>query len=406
MKKVFLGAVLCLSITATFVSCSDNNDDPTETPSATVDPNNFQGEINGDIILDASKVYYLKGKLVVKSGATLTIPAGTRIVASEGQVKDGVYSVPYLIVDRGGKLFVKGTASSPVVFEGAEHKRGYWGGIVILGKAPSNRSSTGESKSELGDLTYGGTDKTDSSGEISYLVIKDSGFRYNPEKEFNGLSLFGCGSGTKVSYVFVSEGADDGIESFGGNPSYDHLVLIDNADDQFDWTEGFSGTADYIYAKRTGKYANKFDDQGPGNRGIEADTQDTNPETTFGNGASNPTISNATFIGGGKNADSSVDTESQAFKLRAGTEGIFKNIVLAEWITGLDFETDRTFTWFTSGVKISDIRFVNVAKIWKAKATTANTNPDLSTVFSINANATGAGSGVDLPTWAKGWTGL
>jgi len=112
----------------------------------------------------------------------LIIPAGTRVVGAQG--------ANYLIVDRGGKIFINGTQTNPVVFEGAQHTQGYWGGIVVLGNAPSNRSASGTSTSELGDLTYGGTNKADNSGVIKYLVIKDSGFKYNPEKEFNGLSLF------------------------------------------------------------------------------------------------------------------------------------------------------------------------------------------------------------------------
>lgn len=393
MKKNFLKAAFCLTLMASastiMVSCSRNNDD-TEVATSSIDPANFKGTIASGttITLDPAKTYNLNGKLLVENGATLIIPAGTKIVAAQG--------ANYLIVDRGGKLFVNGTESKPVVFEGAQHTQGYWGGIVILGNAPTNRSASGTSSSELGDLVYGGTNKTDNSGSIKYLVIKDSGFKYNPEKEFNGLSLFGVGSGTTISYVSILNGADDGVEFFGGNVNADHLVVIGVGDDSVDWTEGWQGTASYIYAARSKEFLNAVE---PGNRGVEADTQDTDPNTTNGNGVSNPTISNMTLIGNTKGS------ESQGMKIRAGSNGKFDNVVIANFATGLDFETDRTYNWFLGGNYLTNIRFVNVGTNWKAKATTAMPNPELSTVFTISSTSTGAGSGTALPTWAKTWSG-
>jgi len=394
MKKTFLkAALLSLTTIATFTITSCSNDDNRDgndngnggNPSATINPADFKGSIASGttVTLDPSETYQLTGKLVVEEGASLIIPAGTQVVAAEGST--------YLIVDRGGKIFINGTESDPVVFEGASHQPGYWGGIVLLGNAPSNRSASGTSTSELGDMVYGGTNKEDNSGSINYLVIKDSGFKYNPEKEFNGLSLFGVGSGTTISHVYVTDGADDGIEFFGGNVNVDHIVVTGVGDDSVDWTEGWQGSASYIYAARKKEY---FDATEPGNRGIEADTQDTDPTTTFGNGVSNPAIKNATFIGNLKGS------ESQGLKLRAGSQGKFDNIVIANFNTGLDFETERTTDWFTSGNYITNINFVSVPTVW------ASEDIDMSEVFSINPEASGAGNGTALPDWAKNWTGL
>lgn len=393
MKKNFLKATFCLTLMAsasTFVvSCSSNNDDEMVEVGSSVDPANFKGSITSGttVTLDPTKTYNLNGKLLVENGATLIIPAGTKVVSEQG--------ANYLIVDRGGKIFVNGTESNPVVFEGKEHSQGYWGGIVILGNAPSNRSASGTSSSELGELVYGGTNKADNSGVLKYLVIKDSGFKYSPEKEFNGLSLFGVGSGTLVSYVSILNGADDGVEFFGGNVNADHLVVIGVGDDSIDWTEGWQGSASYIYAARSKAFANASE---PGNRGLEADTQDNDPNTTNGNGVSNPSISNMTLIGNTKGS------ESQGMKIRAGSNGKFDNVVIANFATGLDFETDRTYNWFLGGNYMTNINLVNVATPWKAKATTAMPNPALGGVFSINAAAVGAGSGTALPAWAKTWS--
>ena len=393
MKRSFLRAALCLSLVGTLtsvaVSCSNRDDEETTTSTnaSNIDPNNFQGKISSGttVTLDATKTYQLNGKLLVENGATLIIPAGTKIVAAQG--------ANYLIVDRGGKVFMNGTSAQPIVFEGSENKQGHWGGIVILGNAPTNRSASGTSTSELGDMVYGGTQTNDNSGVMQYVVIKNSGFKYNPEKEFNGLSLFGVGSGTTISHIFITDGADDGIEFFGGNVNVDHLVITGMGDDTIDWTEGWVGTAEYLYAARKKQYATTAE---PGNRGIEADTQDTDPNTTFGNGASNPTLKHVTLIGNSKGS------ESQAMKLRAGTQGKFENMVLSNFNVGLDFETDRTYAWFESGSYIKNVKFENITTQWKAKTA----GKDLSNVFTVNNNATGAGNGTDLPTWAKNWTGM
>jgi len=403
MKKTFFKAILGLSMIATttvaVVSCS-NNDDEEINNTSSVDPSNFKGDITTNVTLDPSKTYTITGKVAVKAGASLTIPAGTKFQVTAGELNtDGtVKAVSYLIVEKGAKIYINGTAANPVVFEGTTHKQGHWGGIVVLGNAPSNRSAAGTSTSELGELTYGGTDKADNSGSITYVVIKDSGYKYNPEKEFNGLSLFGVGSATKVSYVYVTNGADDGVEMFGGNVNVDHIIVTGVGDDSFDWTESWSGTVDYLYAARKKEFQTAAE---PGNRGIEADTQDTNANTTNGanGGVSNPTVKNATFLG------NTAGAESQALKVRAGSNGIFDNIVMANYATGLDFETDRTLAWFQGGARMTNLRFVNIGTKSKAK-NTAGVAVDISGIYTESAAALGAGAGTALPEWAKGWTGL
>ncbi len=403
MKKTFLTALLGLSMVATvstaFVSCSSDDEPTTETTNG-INPNDFKGDITTNVTLDPNVVYTITGKVAVKSGASLTIPAGTQIKVTSGELNaDGsVKSVSYLIVERGAKIYINGTSAKPVVFEGTQHKPGHWGGIVVLGNAPSNRSAAGTSTSELGDLTYGGTDKTDNSGVITYLVIKDSGYKYNPEKEFNGLSLFGVGSGTKVSYVHVTDGADDGVEMFGGNVNLDHIIVTGVGDDCFDWTESWSGSVEYLYAARKKQYQSAVE---PGNRGIEADTQDTNPNTTNGanGGVSNPTVKYATFLG------NTAGSESQGLKVRAGSNGNFDDIVIANFTTGLDFETDRTLTWFQSGSYVKNVNFVGVTTKSKGK-NTSGAAVDITGIYTENAAAKGAGNGTALPDWAKGWSGL
>lgn len=391
MKKIILKAIFCSTLLTTTVltfSCSTDDNSSTDVNQQELTTDNFKGTIKSgqNLTLDATKIYYLTGIVTVENGATLTIPAGTKFVATGG-------TSSYLIVDRGGKIFANGTATNPIVFQGVNHTPGEWGGLVILGKATSNRSTSGESTSELGDKTYGGKENSDNSGSLTYVIIKDSGAKFSPEKEFNGLSLFGVGSGTKVDNIYIENGADDGIEFFGGTVNASNIIVNGVGDDSFDWTEGWSGTGTNWYAKRRPSAINGE----MGNRGIEADTQDTNPNA---NPVSNPTIKNITVVG------SKEGQESQGAKLRAGTNGNIDNFVIANFITGIDIETDRSLEWFNQGGKLTNVRFIDVTT--KAKGTnTAKESIDVTNAFKPyeNENATGAGNGADIPTWAY-WTGL
>lgn len=132
-----------------------------------------------------------------------------------------------------------------------------------------------------------------------------------------------------------------------------------------------------------------------GNRGIEADNQDTNPDATP---ISNPTLKNVTVVG------TKEGPESQGAKLRAGTNGNIDNLVIANFVTGLDIETDRSVNWFNQGGKLTNVRFINVDK--ESKGTNSKKEAvDVSKAYTTNPNATGAGNGADIPTWAA-WTGL
>lgn len=85
-------------------------------------------------------VYEMVGKVVVDSGVTLTIDAGTLILAREGQGS----SSSALIVSRGGMIDAVGTPLIPITFTSVldgeadldESDMGLWGGVVILGYGP------------------------------------------------------------------------------------------------------------------------------------------------------------------------------------------------------------------------------------------------------------------------------
>lgn len=397
MKKLSVKLFSLLIVAAGFMtSCSNDSETETPTSSFVANADNFQGTItDGEVILDASKTYKLTGKIQVNAGATLTIPAGTVIQGTSG-------TASYIAVAQGGKINVKGTASNPVIMTSGKVTKagGDWGGLVICGKAPINRVTGGAStaQSEVGDLTYGGTIANDNSGSIEYLRIEYAGALFNADKEFNGLSLFGVGNGTKISYVECIHGSDDGFEFFGGTVNTDHLISIGNEDDQFDWTEGWSGTNTNWYGRL---------DYGKGNRGIEAD----NYEFGFANTPiSNPSITNLTLIGPGSTADATAFAENQAMKLRRGTKGIFTNVVIKAWTTGFDIEHDETLANAGTSLKVVDLKIDSDVTTTTKGKTTAVAPATSGVSATVNANflttsttSTGAGNGVGTPSWTTGW---
>ncbi len=398
MKNSVLNFFGILALSATLLtSCSKDDENKNSSPSSTfvINANDFKGQINdGEVILNATTVYKLTGRLQINSGATLTIPAGTKIEGVGG-------TASFIAVAQGGKINVNGTATNPVVMTSglATKAPGDWGGLVICGKAPINRVTGGAStaQSEVAELTYGGATSSDNSGTIRYLRLEYCGAAFNSEKEFNGLSLFGVGSGTTVEFVQAFHGSDDGFEFFGGTVNTSNLVSFGNEDDQFDWTEGWNGTNSNWYGKIS---------FGKGNRGIEAD----NFEQGFANTPlSNPTINNLTLVGPGSVADAKSYPENDALKLRRGTRGVFTNVVVSGWADGFDVEHDESIAGVGTALKANNVTFSDVTRKSTGRTTavppaTAGVSADVSAVFAETTTATGAGNGVEIPSWATGWT--
>ncbi|HTO34991.1 MAG TPA: hypothetical protein VLZ72_02045 [Flavobacterium sp.] len=384
-----LTGLAMLSVLAFTTSCSSDDDNGGNTSTFVLDQNNLKGEINdGTVVLEGGKTYLLTGKLQVNDGATLRIEAGAKIEATD--VESSTPEIRYIAVAQGGKINVQGTATNPVVMTSTTKEPGAWGGLVICGKAPINKATS--ASAEVSDLTYGGTDPNDSSGSIKYLRLEYTGYAYNSEKEFNGVSFFGVGSGTVVEYVQSYEGSDDQFEWFGGTVNAKYLVAINAStsnvgDDIFDWTEGWSGTGENWYGKRTNG----------GNRGIEADN---NSSTHTATPISNPTIKNLTLIGSG----SSIGNEDQAIKLRVGTKANFDNLVLSNWTVGFDVQHDAGISYVNDGtLKATNVKFENV--LTESKGTnSAGEAVDVSNMFTESDSATGAGNGTGKPSWAEGWT--
>jgi len=253
---------LALSITAVctlFLTGCSSNDDFTIDEDDPVENTQLTGSLESDRILDASVQYSITGPYLVKSGAKLTIPAGTVIISQVGTDR-------YIAVEQGGKIDIQGTSSNPVVMRSENNSAGDWGGLLLCGKATTTEGVN--ATAEVGGLIYGGTDNADNSGSLEYLIIRGAGAQINSESQYNGLTLYAVGSGTRINNIAVIDGADDGVEFFGGTVSASNLYFENNEDDAVDWTEGWNGTITNTYVSNSKSFSTA----------LEADGDNGNPK--------------------------------------------------------------------------------------------------------------------------------
>lgn len=309
--------------------------------------------ITSDVTWTADKVHILGGRIAVEDGATLTIEAGTII---KGEAGTGPNATA-LIIARGGKLMADGRADAPIIFTSVADELmpsdiaagnfaspnldpdidGLWGGLIVLGRAPSSFSTNDESfqiegipPSDINGL-YGGSDANDNSGVIRYISIRHGGSNIGEGNEINGLTLGGVGNGTVIENVEVIGNQDDGIEWFGGTVNVTNAVVWNSGDDALDTDQAWAGTMDnfIIICGPTTDHALEID-------GPEGDYRDGH------------TITNGSVKG---------HPASELADFRDGIEGTFSNIYFFGFPDPADngrgdfsLSGDATLANFASGI--------------------------------------------------------
>jgi len=273
MKKLIL--TVLVASTLVFTSCFKDDDTPIIIEETTI-INNGNGNGNGgedcptvavtgfiseDATWTPDNIYQLNQKVVVPDGVTLTINPGTIIKGSAGTGS----LASALIIARGGNINAQGTAEQPIIFTSTsdnitcgqtagtnldENDRGLWGGLIVLGNAPSSFSGdipTAQIEGIPADDTfgqYGGSDSDDDSGFLRYISIRHGGALIGEGNEINGLTLGGVGSGTIIDNIEVVANVDDGVEFFGGNVNASNLLVWAQGDDALDIDQAYSGVID------------------------------------------------------------------------------------------------------------------------------------------------------------------
>jgi hypothetical protein len=295
-------------------------------------------DASGNITLSNDTVWALEGAVFVGNDNTDSI----NLVIEPGTIVFGRSGNDYLVISRGSDIKAIGTVAEPIIMTsyndvlGDEVGAGQWGGVIILGNAPSTKCPQDGTDCSLqvegveSGAVFGGTDSTDDSGTLNYVVVKYAGFEIAPDNELNGITFGGVGSGTTVDYVQVHANADDGVEFFGGSVSAKHLVLTSIQDDSVDWDNGYNGKLQYVYIEHA-------TDGSDANRGIEGDG-DGGDGLDF----SLPKLANITIVGNDFNTD---ELDSEGVLLRDQTGAYITNML----ITGtagmgecLEMDTDET----------------------------------------------------------------
>jgi hypothetical protein len=340
----------------------------------------LQGTLTNNRALAADSTYLLRGFVRVGSGATLTIPAGTKLYGefnSQGS----------LIVLPGGKIIAQGTVQKPIVFssqfsmEGATQspQRGDWGGIIILGKAPINVTGGTAAIEGPGD-TYGGSDPEDNSGVLSYVRIEYAGIAFSPNNEINGLTFGGVGRKTQVDHIQVSYANDDSYEWFGGTVNCKYLIAYRGLDDDFDTDFGFSGKLQFLLGVRDPEVADVS-----GSNGFESDndgTGSTNAPRT------SPTWWNVTLIGPKATSATVVNSNyKRGMHLRRSSQNKINNALLMGWPTGLLIDGANTVADAQNGAMyVKNSILSGIATMFDATDATFKTN--MPTWFAANNGRT------------------
>lgn len=363
----------------------------------------LSGIITADLTLTNDVIWELNGKVVVDNGVTLTIEPGTIIKGREGTGS----LASALIVARGGFIDARGTAENPIIFTSIndnikvgekagtnldENDRGLWGGVLVLGKAPSSFEGDPE-ESQIEGIPaddsfgrYGGTDAEDNSGFLEYISIRHGGALIGSGNEINGLTLGGVGNGTVINHIEVVGNVDDGVEWFGGTVNTSNILVFAGGDDGLDIDQAYSGTI-----------TNAVVIQGNiSDHALEID----GPEGTLQGGF---TIDGLTILG-----ESSAPSGEVA-DFRDGARGTVKNVLVLGINSDQDVELDDAGTAanYTSGnLSFEDWEIVlpegvtDVADIFNDTTTSTTLKTDAADfATAVEANAATKGADLSVFDW-------
>ncbi len=397
MKKLF---VFVLAV-ATAFSCSKDlggEITPINVPTSTT----LSGNITVTTTLTADKEWTLKGYVYVADGATLIIQPGTII-------KSDISEKGALCIERGAKIQAEGTAAKPIIFTSGkpagERAPGDWGGIVILGRAKTNRTSEPTIEGGIG-RAYGGSDNEDNSGVMKYVRIEYAGIAALPNSEINALTFGAVGSKTIIEHVQTIYANDDAFEFFGGTVSPKYLYAYATADDDFDFDFGYTGKVSFSVSRRDPQFV----DTGDAGNGIECDNDGTG---SMAIPITRPVLDNMTLIG--PNDAASLSNHNLAMRWRRATQFEVTNSIFIGYMKGgFSLESNETAQAYKDGGSIFKNNKLgtftaNTSLNFISKATSIISSSDVKTKALADGNSEIESSNAEIlklekPSWTTGWT--
>lgn len=292
-----------------------------------------------------------------------------------------------LVISRGSRLIANGTATAPIVFTSSRYGTstapapGNWGGIVLLGAAPTNNDPSDGAQIEglppaEGRGLFGGTDATHDCGSLRYVRIEYAGYVFGRNNELNGLTVGGCGSSTELEYIQIHRGLDDGIEFFGGTVDVRHAVVTGTGDDSLDYDLGWTGHVQFYIAQQRNVAGEE--------RCIEGDNH---PSAFSRTPLTQPTIYNFSCIGPSDRAGvDRMALSHDGIIIRRGASAILRNSIFAYAADkGIQIDDTDTGTADTaSDLYAAGTTLIDHNIVWRS-------GPDgMSRYFDIDASTTPA----------------
>ena len=197
------------------------------------------GNINTDTKLYKRDVYLLLGDVFVTDSTTLIIEPGT-VIIGDFKTKGS------LIITNGSKIIAEGTQTDPIIFTSSRgvKKPGDWGGLFILGDAPTSKFGNvsslnyGLRTSIYTNFSYGGDNIDSNSGILKFVRIEYAGKRTKEFGYFNGLTLAGVGKQTVIDNIMVSYSSGNSFSILGGNVELNQLVSYKSNGNDYEFNLG------------------------------------------------------------------------------------------------------------------------------------------------------------------------
>lgn len=252
------------------------------------------GSITKDTKLTKRDVYLLLGSVFVKDSVTLTIEPGTVIL--------GDYeSKASLTIARGAKIIADGQETDPIVFTSNRtvKRAGDWGGLILLGNAPSNKFGNGSVASYHSQLdpsnykytNFGGNNPEDNSGILRYVRIEYAGKRIRNVGYYNALLMASVGSQTVLENIMVSYSAGNSYEIWGGEVNLNKAVSFRSNGNDYKFNYGAQTVLNNSLAVRS-PYISSSD----GARGLKVASYDKKEEVDFSKKGTQVIAKNLTLV--------------------------------------------------------------------------------------------------------------
>ncbi len=296
-------------------------------------------EILSDTLWGRDRIRLLRGPVFVREGATLTLEAGTLVLARGARAA--------IVVERGGRIVAEGQPDAPVVLSceapvGAREP-GCWGGLAVLGRAPAERwNATAPGVEPAARGAYGGEVAADSSGALRYVRVEFAGGgAYGA-----AVGLHGVGSGTVLEHVQSHASGSDGIRFSGGSAKCRHCVASGSRGHGLSWHDGWQGTLQHLYVQQDGLA-----------EGCAIEAGRSGPTVAHSPG-SGPRLYNLTLVGPGEDAEGC----QVGIRFRGTAAATVRNLAATGFGAGLGFENELVGREFVAGSgSISHVIFEGAA---------------------------------------------